>query len=429
MLFTHIDYVDADFQNVRDGFLLVEGSRIAYLGKEKPRDYDGPCYDGRGKLAMPGFFNTHCHVPMTLIRGYGEGLPLDRWLFERMFPFEAKLDGEAVYWGALLGIAEMISSGIVSFNDMYFFLSDIARAVEESGIKANISQGLSSQDESQRLADNKGYKEGLELLDIIKGSDHDRIAFDVGLHAEYTSCEGFVRQVADYAREGGHRVQVHLSETEKEHKEGIERRGKTPAAFFKDCGLLDAPTTAAHCVAVDEADLEILREKRVTVAHNPSSNLKLGSGVAPVLEMQRRGIQVTIGTDGAASNNNLNGLEEVNLASILQKGVHRDPMAMGVETTLRMACRNGALSQGRKDCGALAEGNRADIVIYDMDKPHLQPVFDPAANVLYAAQASDVCLTMVDGKTLYKDGEFLTMDIERVKGRCREIKEKILREL
>ncbi len=429
MLFTNIDYVDADYRVQRNAFIQVEGNAIVYIGGAEPAGYAGERISGQNKLALPGFFNTHCHAPMTMIRGYGEGLPLHDWLFDKMFPFEAKMGSEHMYYGALLGIAEMIASGIVAYNDMYYNITDIGRAVESSGIKANLSRGFAG-DAGTRLADTEGYRDAQTLLEIIKKQGHDRLAYDAGLHAEYTSSEDFIRQTADYAKSGGYRLQVHRSETKKEHEEAKKRRnGRTPAKFFDDCGLFDGPVTAAHCVWVEEADLDILAARGVTVAHCPSSNLKLGSGVAPVLKMADKGIRVTIGTDGAASNNNLNGLEEINLASIVQKGFSQDPLAMNMETTLRMATKNGALSQGRADCGAIAVGNRADIILFDMDKPHLLPVFDSLANALYAAQASDICLTMVDGRVLYKDGEYLTMDIERVKHKAVELKEDVLRRL
>lgn len=429
MLFKNISYVDESFKT-QTGSILVKDGKIDWIGKDAPADYNGEVYNGNNKILLPGFFNIHCHVPMVLLRGYGEGLPLQRWLNEKVFPFEDKLDPDAMYWGGLMGMAEMIKSGAVSFTDMYFFLEAIAKAVDECGLKANLTNAALAFSDDAKYMDNRAGKETKWLCGHVKTLKHDRIRCDAGLHAEYTSNPNMVRQVSEFAVENNLRMQVHVSETASEHSGSKERRdGLTPAAHLAKHGLFDVPTTAAHCVFVEDSDIEILREKNVTVAHCPSSNLKLGSGIARVWEMHQKGVNVGIGTDGASSNNNLNVLEEVNLASILQKGANQDPMCMDASSTLKMATLNGAKSQGRDDCGCIKAGNRADLVVYDLDKPHLQPVFDALANVLYAAQANDVCMTMVDGKVLYKDGELLTIDIEKVVAEAKNAQQKALSQL
>lgn len=429
MLFRDVSYVDEDF-NTKKGSILVEDGKIGWIGNGMPDGYDGEVYGGGDKMLLPGFFNAHCHVPMVLLRGYGEGLPLHRWLTERVFPFEDKLGAEAMYWGSLLGMAEMIKSGVVSFTEMYFFLESIAKAADECGMKVNLSNAATAFSDGVKYMDTRAGQETKWLYDHIRELPHNRIACDASLHAEYTSNPGMVREVAEFAAQNGLRMHVHISETLSEHEECKQRRGGlTPTQYLAENGLLDSPATAAHCVFVDDRDMEILLEKSATVAHCPSSNLKLGSGVAPIWKMHQMGINVGIGTDGASSNNNLNGLEEVNLASILQKGVLKDPMCMDMASTLRMASLNGAKAQGRTDCGCIKVGNRADLIVFDMDKPHLQPVFDPLANVLYAAQASDICMTMADGRVLYRDGEFLTIDIEKTIAECRRAQRDILKQL
>ena len=258
----------------------------------------------------------------------------------------------------------------------------------------------------------------------------DRVRADVGLHAEYTSHGGLMRDVADYAREAGLRVHLHLSETRKEHEECKTRHnGLTPAALFERVGLFDVPVIAAHCVWIEGEDFDILRDKGVTVAHNPSSNMKLGSGFAPVKKMLEAGIRVGIGTDGAASNNNLNMLEEVTLASMIGKGITGDPTFLGPRQLLELSCRNGALAQGRTDCGALEVGSRADIAVYDLDKPHLQPVYEALPNLFYAAGASDICLNMIDGEVVYRDGVLTRIDEEKVMAEARNRSARILSEL
>ena len=423
LLFKDIAVVGEDYA-VREGMnLLVEEGRIAHIGPATPHGFSGEIYNGRGKVAMPGFFNTHSHVPMTLLRGYGEGLPLHEWLFDRMIPFEALLSDEDCYWGSLLGIAEMLSSGIVSFTDMYMHTPGIVRAVMESGIKANLSHGYSTHHADVRFSDSPAYAGTLFLMEAAKEYPGGRLIADASVHAEYTFGEGEIAtEIADFCEKSGLRMQVHVSETKQEHEACRGRRGMTPIQFFDKHGLFRVPTTAAHCVWMDEADFDILASRGVTVAHCPSSNMKLGSGVAPIAKMLERGVKVSIGTDGAASNNNLNGLEEVNLAAMVQKGTTGNPLFLGPSQLLELACRNGALSQGRADCGAIAVGNRADIVVYDLESAHLQPVFDVLSNLLFAGQASDIALTMVDGRVLYKDGEYTTIDIKRVIAEAKRIR-------
>lgn len=430
MLFKDITLVDETYTAREHMNILTDGKTITYLGAEPPKGYTGEVYNGKNKVAMPGFFNVHCHVPMTLIRGYGEGLPLDRWLNERMFPFEALLTPEDMYWGAMLGMADMISSGVVSFTDMYMDMDGISKAVEEAGMKANLSHGCSAFSDYVHFTDVNGYKGIHYLMDYMKTAGHGRIIGDASIHAEYTSTETLVREIAQFAKEHHLRMHTHISETQKEHEECKARRGGlTTTQWFHKCGVFDVPTTAAHCVFIEGDDYDILAQKGVTAVHCPSSNLKLGSGIAPVKKMLERGIRVGIGTDGAASNNNLNMLEEVNLASILQKGANNDPLFLGTQQTLELACKNGALSQGRADCGCIKVNNRADIVVYDLDKPHLQPVFDVLANILYAAQSSDICLSMIDGKVVYKDGVFAGIDIEKAKFHAARIKDEKLKAL
>ena len=429
MLIKNTCLVNESFQVERGKYILIENDRISYIGDKHPEGYFGETYNGENKVVLPGFFNNHCHVPMTLLRGYGEGLPLHRWLAEKMFPFEAKLTGEDIYWGSLLGIAEMIKSGVVSFTDMYFEIELMAQAVSKSGIKVNLSHGLSYNSKKPSIFELQGYKDTERLLDIASRDKTGRLKIDIGLHAEYTSRESLVREVAHYARERNLIVHTHLSETQGEHDNCKLKYGKTPAEYFAECGLFDQPTTAAHCVWVEDSDIEIIKSKGVVPVHCPSSNMKLGSGFAPIKQMIEAGIPVTIGTDGASSNNNLNMVEEIYLAAMINKGSTQDPEFMYPAQLLKLATINGARAQDREDCGSIKVGNKADLVIFDMDKPHLQPVFDELANILYSGQSDDICMTMIDGQIVYKDGEFKTIDIEKVMHKAVGIKERILSEL
>ncbi len=429
MLFKDITIVDEAYNILSNVNLVTEKDRISYIGKELPKVYQGDVYDGKNKVLMSGFYNAHCHIPMTLLRGYGEGLSLQSWLFDKVFPFEAKLTGEDCYWGTMLGAIELIKSGVMSFTDMYFYIEDIIRAVDESGLKGNITHGASFNSILPNFHDLKSYKDTERLAKVYNKDKNSRIKIDASLHAEYTSNEGFVRQVAEFAKDSNLIVQVHVSETKREHQECKERHGLTPTAYFEKCGLLDQPVVAAHCVWVEDEDLDIMKRRNVIPAHCISSNLKLGSGFAPIKKMLDKGIIVAIGTDGASSNNNLNFMEEIHLASMVNKGVNQDPEFLPPSQILKIATENGALSQGRTDCGIIKVGNKADLIIIDMDKPHLQPVFDVLANVVYSAQSDDICLSMIDGKVVYKDGVFTSIDTERVIYESNRIKDRILSQL
>lgn len=429
MLFKDITILDHNFEIQTGMNLLTSGDKITYVGKDLPENYAGDTYDGKNKVILPGFFNTHCHIPMTLLRGYGEGLPLQRWLFEKMFPFEARLTSKDCYWGSMLGAMEMIKSGVVSYTDMYFNIEDIILATRESGLKANISHGTSLNSNIPNFKDSTAYKDTQKMIEILKADNTDSIKIDIGLHAEYTSDESLVRQVADYARENNLIVHTHVSETQSEHENCKEKHGLTPLAYFKKCGLLDNPLVAAHCVWVEDEDIDIIKQNKVTPIHCVSSNLKLGSGFAPIKKMMDKGILVGIGTDGASSNNNLNMIEEIHLASLVNKGVSKDPQFMSPREIIKIATLNGALSQGRDDTGLVKVGNKADIIVFDMDKGHLQPVFDVLSNIVYSASADDICLTMIDGNIVYKDGEFASIDGEKVIYESNKIKDRILSEL
>ena len=425
MLFRDITLLDCNYEARSHQNVLVRGEKIVYAGPEMPSAEGELIYDGRGRLLVPGFFNMHCHVPMTLLRGYGEGLPLRRWLTEKMFPFEATLTPEEIYWGALLGIAEMVAGGTVSFTDMYLDTDRIFDAVEESGIKANLSSSAMDPARSKsHYRELPAFAHTKYLMDRVRAAAHDRIHAEVAIHAEYTTTERIVSEAAAFAAENKMSVHLHLSETEAEHAECRKRHGLTPAAWFDQMGAFEVPVTAAHCVWLEEADMALLADRGVTAVNCPSSNLKLGSGIAEVERMRRLGIRVAVGTDGAASNNNLDMLEEINLASLLQKGYYRDPVAADGRAMLQIACATGAAAQRRPDCGSIRAGNRADLTVVDLWRPHLQPVHDPTANLLYSARSSDIVMTMVDGRILYKDGDFLTIDVEKVMAKVKEIVEK-----
>ena len=376
---------------------------------------DARVIDCRGDLLLPAFANAHCHAAMTLFRGYGENLPLQRWLDERILPAEDKLTDEAVYWASMLAAAEMIRGGTVSFTDMYFFVEDTARAVLESGMKANLARSVVSFDPDEDPAGAYRVAESLQLFRDWNGAGDGRIRVDFSLHAEYTNVERTCRYLAEEAAACGARMQLHLSETKKEHEDCIRRHGMTPTEFFAACGVFDVPTTAAHAVWVSEDDLAILREKKVFVAHNPVSNLKLGSGMMPYEKMRASGICIALGTDGAASNNRLSVLRELQTAALLHKGTGLDPTAAEPSALLLCATRNGMLSQGREDSGMIEPGMRADLTLLRMDSLHNIPSYDPLYTLAFSADTSDVRMTVCDGVILYENGAYTAIDEEKLR--------------
>lgn len=415
MLFKNISIIDESFNCRENMFVGVENGRIAYIGSEAPQKDYGQGYDGSGKLLMPALYNAHTHNAMTLMRGYAENVVLDVWLNEHIFPFEAKLDGESIYNGAMLAAAEMLRFGTVGATDMYFNAEANARAVADSGIKMNMALPMTCFD-GRSLKELEIYRGILENVPKYNGSLAGRLKTDLAIHAEYTSTERVVREMAELSKDLGLNMHLHLSETRAEHEACKERRGgRTPARYFYDLGVFDVPTTAAHCVWVEDEDIELMREKGVTAASCPMSNIKLASGFCRAKKLIDAGVNYALGTDGVASNNNLNLFEELKLCATLFKGVTGDPTAISPRQALYAATRAGALSQGRADCGLVKEGFKADLTVIDLrNKPHMHPCYDMLNNVVFSAQGSDVCLTMADGRVLYKDGEYLTMDIERV---------------
>lgn len=400
---------------LKNGFLGIDGAFIRYIGEKRPAEAYEEEKDMAGRLLMPGLYNLHTHAAMTLLRGVGSGLPLERWLHEAMFPVEARLTEADIRAGTQLALLEMLASGVVSFSDMYDMPHITAEEVIASGMKANLNRPLLAFDENEIYENSWRAQKARAFHQEYHGAGEGRVLVDFAIHAEYTCLAGHARLYAEDCKAAGARMHIHLSETAKEHAACKARHGKTPARWFYDLGVLDNPTIAAHCVMVEPADVELLLEKGVTIAHNPSSNMKLGSGFMPLRKLLDAGLNLAIGTDGAASNNNLNMFEEMHLTALLHNGFNGDPLAVKSGEVLAMATINGAKGQGRADCGELAVGKRADIIALSMGAPHLIPALDIPALLTYSAQAADVCMTMVDGRILYENGEYLTIDCERVK--------------
>ena len=381
------------------------------------------------RLMVPGLYNLHTHAAMNLFRSYGEDLPLDRWLNEKILPAEDKLTSSAVYTGTSIAFAEMIRTGTVSCSDMYFFSEDVVRAALDTGIKMNIGRSLVSFDENADFSKDPRFLESRRVYEKYNGAGEGQVLVEMCLHAEYSNVEAGVREVAAMAKEYGAPIMLHLSETEKEQNEGIARRGMTPLAFFDKCGILDSRVSAAHCVWVSDEDIALMAKKGVTAVHNPCSNLKLGSGVMPYGKLRAAGVNVALGTDGSASNNTLDMFKEMYTASILHKGVTRRPTDYTASEFLKMATENGAKAQGREECGKIAVGYDADIVLLDTDAENVMPVYDPCAAAVYAAKGENVKMTVVAGRVLYENGEYKTIDIEKLKADMRNECENICQKI
>ncbi|MBQ9068942.1 MAG: amidohydrolase [Eggerthellaceae bacterium] len=420
MLFANIDILDENLDYQKAQFVGVEGDAITYVGAQEPADVArfGERYDGSGKLLMSAFYNTHAHTPMTLLRGYAENQPLQQWLNETVWPFEGKMEGEKGhhYWGCMLSQAEMLRYGMVSYTDMYFVTDERCRATMEAGMKANHC-------DSATMCFVETDYDTLPVAELNKklfaeyhNAGDGRVKVDMCVHGEYTTPQGMIERCVAEAKAHGAGLHVHMSETKAEHEECKERHnGMTPAQWFDSLGVFDVPTNAAHCTYVEPDDIALMASKGVSASLNPASNMKLASGFAPVQAMIDAGVNCTLGTDGMASNNTHNILQSAYLLACLQKGYALDPAIIAPKEVLQMLTVNGARAQGREDCGVLAVGKKADLVVFDIDTPWMCPVYDMPTNLIYSANGADVVLTMCDGAVLYKDGEYATIDIEKTK--------------
>lgn len=401
--------------------ILIDGKRITGF----PENADGVPYDeiidGKGMLALPGLVNTHTHVAMTLFRSYADDLALMDWLQNMIWPAEAHLDDDIVYWGSMLAFAEMIRGGTTAFCDMYMFMDSCAQAAEAAGIRGNIARGLAG------VTPNgvKALEENVELYRKWNNGADGRIRVMLGPHAPYTCPPDYLKKVRDTAEQYGIPIHIHLSETKGEVDTCREKFGVTPIALMNQIGLFDVPTLAAHCVHVTEDDIAIMAEKQVRVAHNPGSNLKLASGIAPVPAMRKAGVVVGLGTDGASSNNKLDMFAEMRLAALIHKAASLDPFAIKAEEALQMGTKDGAMCLGYDDLGELKEGYLADLILVDRSGWHWKPRFNSISLAVYAGNSMDVDTVMVNGKVLMRHKELLTIDTEKLDYEVQRVTDKL----
>lgn len=396
-------------------YVVVEGERIAAVSSTRPQGPFAQEIDCGGNVLMPGLVNAHTHIPMTLMRGYAGGCDLHTWLNGWIFPAEAKLDDRAVRAGADLALAELIAGGVTTIADMYMHTPAIAQAVLAAGISANLSCGGvyfgAPGDFSPATCPDCDHQR--QLTEEFHEAGNGQILVDASIHGEYTSNVPLWQWMADYAQRKGLGMHVHVSETQSEHEGSLTRWGLTPFRILDRYGVWDTRAIAAHCVWTTEDDWAGMAEKGVACVHNPVSNLKLGSGVAWIPAMKAAGVPIALGTDGVSSNNNQDMFEEMKFAAVLHNGVTRDPLALLPQDVLAMATREGAKALGRQT-GRIAPGYVADLILVDFTRPHLTPCHSVMDNLVYAAHGSDVVMNMARGKIIYKDGTFLTLDLEKI---------------
>ncbi len=397
----------------------VTGNKIDYIGEYRPGSRME--YDCGGGILLPAFCNAHAHSAMTLLRGIGEDLPLDKWLHSRIFPAEAKLTAEDCYTGTVLACAEMLKYGTASCSDMYFFGLSAAKAYTDVGFKTNFAPNVTcfNDDTFEQLP---VYGEYEELSELVKGSE--LIKLDVALHAVYSTTPKVVEGAARYAAEHGYGIHLHLSETKKEVDDCIAAYGMTPAAYFESLGVFDVHTQAAHCVWLTDADREIMRKKKVVAVSCPESNLKLGSGICDYNALKNSGVTCAVATDGDASNNNLNMLKEARLAALLAKGTSLDPSSFLAADALWSAHRAGYIAQGRYESGYLNVGMSADLALFPANDVNMIPNGDISSALLYSSDGI-ADMTMVSGRILYDRGSYATIDIEKVKADAIQIRGRI----
>jgi len=414
---------EAHIPFIEDAEILIENNLIVYAGKrvEAPAFEADKTIDGQGSLAMPGLCNMHTHTPMTLLRSIGSDLPLDRWLHEAIFPVEKHLTDDAVRAGSDLGIMEMLRFGTTSFNDMYMHMDMEAEAVRDSGMRALLGHGVVDFDEScSDLLPN------IALIEKWNHAADDRIRVSLAPHSEGATTQKVLEKIREAAETYHVPVHIHVSETKLDFDGSLERRGLTPPQYLEKLGLLKYPVLAAHCVWFTDEDIELFARTGAVILHNPISNLKLASGVAPIAKMLKAGCKITLGTDGVASNNNLNLWEEIKLMPMLQKGIGLDPTVVSPAQTIAAATSTGAKGMGYDNLGLLREGYLADLILIRMDEAHMYPCHDMESNLVYSVQGSDVCLTMVNGKVLYRNGEYTTLDPKLVVARARKEAEMLM---
>ncbi|MBR2666292.1 amidohydrolase family protein [Methanobrevibacter sp.] len=417
-----------NFENKKQS-LLIKDDLIAEIAETIDEGNVDKIIDAEGKILLPGLINTHTHLSMTLFRGLADDLSLDSWLNDHIWPMEANLNGDYCYIGALLGAVELIKSGTTTFSDMYFYMEDVARAVEDAGIRAVLSYGMIDfGDAEKREAE---IEENLQLFKSCNGMADGRIKVFFGPHSPYTASEDLLIKVRELADEYNMGIHIHVSETEKEINDSLDERGLRPFEYLEKIGFLGPDVVAAHCVWLSDEEIKIIKKHDVKVSHNPCSNMKLASGIAPVSKLIENDICVSIGTDGASSNNNLDLIEELKTASLLQKVSTLDPKVLTSDEAITMATIKGAEALGlENEIGSIEVGKKADIILIDTNSANMVPDSSSlSSNVIYSANGSNVDTTICNGKILMENKKLTVLDeqeiYDKAKKAIKELKEAI----
>lgn len=409
--------MDENENVVNKGYILINNNIIEQVlpGDFKGEISDCTVIDGKGYCAMPGLINCHTHAAMTLLRGYGEGLPLMRWLNEKIWPMEAKFKEKHIQLGTELAVIEMLRSGTTTFNDMYFLQNIVKKVVEESGIRAVLGIPLMGDKWESQLRD------ACSLADKVISEKNDLIDTMFSPHSPYTLTEEALKEISAEAKRYSKGIHIHISETQDESSIISNKYNMTPCEFLEKCGIFKSKTVAAHCVHLTQNDLDILSNYKVSPVYNPQSNMKLASGVARAGEMLERNINLCLGTDGTSSNNNLNMFEEMETGAMLQKLYYKDATKFSGKTMLKVATVNGAKALNFKNLGSIKKGNIADIILINLNKPNMIPLYDIYSNIVFSANGSEVEYVIINGRIIMEKGNFIKIDEEKIKYQCNKL--------
>lgn len=409
----------ADGEVIKNGNIYIENEKIKKITNDKiDFSYDKKI-DGKNYLAMPGFVNAHTHVGMSLFRNFSDDVELMTWLNEKIWPLEDKLIAEDVYWASLLSHAEMIMTGTTSFADMYYFEDQTIKALEKSKMRAQISRGLTLEDKNY-----KKIEENIDLFKKYENSQDGRINIAFGPHAVYTTDKNYLKEINKYAKKYKMPIHIHLSETKTENTDCMKRFNQSPTEVFEECGIFENKTIAAHGVYLSDKDLDILSKYDVSVVHNPSSNLKLSSGFLDCTRVINKKINLAMGTDSSASNNNLSMIKEISLTSLVSK--YNNPQNLKAYDVLKMATINGAKALGLDDkIGSLEEGKLADIILIDLNNPNHTPQNNLISSLPYSTFDKDVSYVIINGDLVYDDKKFVYLNEEEIIKNAEESFEKL----
>lgn len=422
ILLKNIKYLDINSELIKEDDIYLEDGIIKEIGVFTGNKENIKIINGQNKLLIPGIFNAHTHTPMTILRNYSDDKKLKSWLNDDIWPAESKFTEDDIYWGSILGMAELLKFGITSFIDMYFYIDKIGEALEDSKMRGFISRGLIGNDDPT-------YEQIRETENFIQkwdGKGNGRINGMVGPHAPYTCSTKYLEKALELAQKYKKSIHIHLAESDNEVRDSLKKYGLSPVEYLEKIGIYKVNTLAAHCVKLTEKDIDILSENNVNILYNPVSNMKLGNGFARIKDLKEKNINICLGTDGCASNNNLSIIEEMKIASVINKGLQNDPTFLSPIEILKMVTINGAKAvQMENKLGTIEVNKKADLTIINLDRIQTTPENNLVSSLVYSVQSDNIYSTIVDGEILFENGEFYTIDIEKAKFNVKNIAKKI----